>query len=152
MLKIQFLNRVGKSKVKMKTIKLFFTLFMLIGTITLFTSCEDDPCSDVICENGGTCVEGTCNCTDGYEGADCSTLSADKFVGTYSVAGICEGNNYNYSVSITKSATEANKILIDNFGNLNCIPGYSVEAIVDGNSFTLTGGSPAGGFPVLSDI
>ncbi|MEM7382615.1 MAG: hypothetical protein AAF361_15700 [Bacteroidota bacterium] len=124
----------------MKTTRILFTLFMLLGTVTYFSSCEKDPCEDVVCQNGGTCDEGTCACVDGYEGTDCSTLSADKFVGTYSVSGTCEGIAYNYTVSISKSATDPTMIIIDNFGDLNCAPGYAVEAIVDGDTFTLTGG------------
>ena len=124
----------------MKTIKILLSLSLLLGSTFYFSSCEKDPCEDTVCLNGGTCNDGSCACTDGYEGADCGTLSADKFVGTYSVAAVCNGSNYNYTVSITKSATEANKIIIDNFGDLNCAPGYAVEAIVNGNEFTLTGG------------
>ena len=124
----------------MKAIKILLTVSALFACSAYFSSCENDPCEDTVCLNAGTCDDGTCTCADGYEGSDCGTLSAEKFVGQYAVSGTCDGNAYNYAVSITKSATEANKIIIDNFGDLNCAPGYAVEAIVDGNSFTLTGG------------
>ena len=47
-------------------------VFTLILSISLLFSCSD-PCDDINCLNGGTCVEGQCNCAQGYSGADCST-------------------------------------------------------------------------------
>lgn len=49
-------------------------LTLLSALILLAASCkrETDPCEKVTCLNNGTCVNGTCNCPDGYYGADCS--------------------------------------------------------------------------------
>ena len=47
-------------------LQLLFTLF----TSILFFAC-DDPCEDVICENGGTCIEGICDCPDQFIGSQC---------------------------------------------------------------------------------
>ncbi len=33
----------------------------------------DNPCYGVVCENGGTCVNGVCDCPNGYGGGDCGT-------------------------------------------------------------------------------
>lgn len=33
----------------------------------------DNPCYGVVCENGGTCVNGACDCPNGYGGPDCGT-------------------------------------------------------------------------------
>ena len=30
-------------------------------------------CQDVVCNNGGTCFEGDCQCTKGFEGENCDT-------------------------------------------------------------------------------
>lgn len=55
------------------------------GTV-LYTSCNPDPCKDVVCNNGGTCNEGNCVCATGYEGTKCETASRDKFVKTWSAS------------------------------------------------------------------
>ena len=32
-------------------------------------------CGDVVCQNGGTCFEGDCECAEGFEGQNCQTKS-----------------------------------------------------------------------------
>ena len=34
-------------------------------------SCSKDVCSGVVCQNGGTCFGGSCQCTDSYSGDRC---------------------------------------------------------------------------------
>jgi hypothetical protein len=56
----------------MKSKLLFgFAVTTLFLTATVFTSCEKDPCEDVTCLNGGTCIDGECDCPEGYTGSDC---------------------------------------------------------------------------------
>jgi EGF domain-containing protein len=48
---------------------------ILLGLIPLIYSCkktDPDPCKDIICLNGGNCVNGACDCPTGYGGPDCS--------------------------------------------------------------------------------
>ncbi len=41
--------------------------------LVMIYSCDnDDPCDGIICENGGVCVNGACDCPEGYTGPDCS--------------------------------------------------------------------------------
>lgn len=135
---------IKKSKYKliyiMKIIKILFLLSLLLGFIFYFFSCEKDFCEDIVCLNGGICNDGSCVCVDGYDGVDCGIFLVDKFVGIYSVVVVCNGFNYNYMVSIIKLVIEVNKIIIDNFGDLNCVLGYVVEVIVNGNEFIFIGG------------
>lgn len=47
---------------------LIFTLFLIFFHI----SCSN-PCRKVECQNGGVCVDGTCDCPAGYTGENCQT-------------------------------------------------------------------------------
>lgn len=53
----------------------------IFGTV-LYSGCtkSTDPCEDVTCKNGGTCINGVCNCPSGYTGSSCETR-------------VCEANN-----------------------------------------------------------
>tara|TARA_Y100000389_G_C17262738_1_gene413842 strand:+ start:89 stop:658 length:570 start_codon:yes stop_codon:yes gene_type:complete len=83
--------------------KLFMNLkttFLTVISTLLIASCATDPCTDVTCLNASTCSDGTCLCTDWYEGTDCGTEQRTKFLGTYS------GNVvFTYSDSTTDSET-----------------------------------------------
>lgn len=46
-------------------------LSLLAISVLFMTSC--DECRKVECENDGTCVEGTCECPEGFSGASCQT-------------------------------------------------------------------------------
>lgn len=50
-------------------------LIWSLGVISLvLTSCEEtfEPCDNVVCMNGGTCVDGFCDCPTNFTGPDCS--------------------------------------------------------------------------------
>jgi hypothetical protein len=65
----------------MKRIFLFvFPVLFLTG----FSACiETDPCMEVICENGGYCDEGDCDCPEGYTGVYCETALIPKYLRAY---------------------------------------------------------------------
>lgn len=46
-------------------------LSALVIVCLIFAGCKKDPCKDVTCFNNGTCLEGVCICTEGYEGSKC---------------------------------------------------------------------------------
>ncbi len=70
----------------MKSIK-FLSVLALFFTMALFQSCEDDPCEGVTCLNDGICLDGTCDCSTGYSGADCGTHCSEALIGTWEVTG-----------------------------------------------------------------
>ncbi len=52
-----------------------FLIAVLLYSVLALNSCKKvvpDPCDGVICLNGGTCVNGQCDCPNGYTGPDCS--------------------------------------------------------------------------------
>ncbi len=56
---------------------------MLFGAMAI-SSCNQDACSDITCQNGAICREGSCQCPVGYEGPYCEQFVYTKFLGTYS--------------------------------------------------------------------
>ncbi len=131
--------------------------------LTIYSSCSKnetpDPCANVTCQNGGTCVNGSCKCPEGYEGADCSVKAALKFIGSYNAADDCNppfrtGDSLNYIISITPN-TDAAKIDIINLANNNnlkataTIHGDSIsipaQQLSDNRTYTATGKKNADG-------
>jgi len=65
----------------MKILKLLnFVGISLVFGLCIMSCGEDegilsaiDPCSNVTCQNGGTCNNGVCDCPDGFSGTNCET-------------------------------------------------------------------------------
>lgn len=68
-------------RIKSTLIKAFS--FVILSSAIFLSSCTQDPCNDLNCQNGASCSDGHCVCAPGYEGAECDLLTADKFVGKY---------------------------------------------------------------------
>ena len=86
-------------------------------SVVTYTSCSKDECKDVVCNNGGTCSGGSCLCPTGYEGTNCETLSATKFIGSWRTtteACTVSGSNSQYDIVIAPSGTAAATLLISN--------------------------------------
>lgn len=82
----------------------------LVSILILSLACNkkdntsSNNCKNVTCLNGGTCVNGTCSCSSGYEGTDCSGVIRKKFIGTYK--GYSKNSHTNDSLMITVTITE----------------------------------------------
>lgn len=50
------------------------TLFVFMGILLVAAIGCDNNCNDVICQNNGTCEDGTCICPEGYGGDNCEQL------------------------------------------------------------------------------
>jgi hypothetical protein len=60
---------------------LLFTLSLLLAT----PACEIiflDDCDDIDCLNGGVCINGTCDCPDGFSGPRCETPTGESGIFT----------------------------------------------------------------------
>jgi len=124
---------------KISILGLSFLSALAFATVIFFNSCNDDPCKDVTCLNGGTCVDGTCNCAAGYEGTDCSTESRVKFLGTWTASDNCSSSgtpSYVVTISNGTSVVDVNIVNFwDAFAN-------AVHATVDGNTITIASQEP----------
>ncbi|MEY2829533.1 MAG: hypothetical protein RIQ33_1392 [Bacteroidota bacterium] len=124
----------------MKKIKFFAFALMTVlsvASVTYFNSCKKDPCKDVVCNNGGTCVDGTCSCTTGYEGTTCETEMRTKYlVSSTSFTEACNGGS-TYNMTISKGSS-INEVIIENLGNYSCTSGtYTVKATINGTVLTI---------------
>ncbi len=61
----------------MKVLKLTTLLLVSFCTVISTQSCIDE-CDNQICQNGGTCENGTCLCLDGFLGTNCEVFDDSK--------------------------------------------------------------------------
>ena len=47
-------------------------LLTVVAVITI-AACKQDKCDGVVCQNGGTCNDGVCQCNSAFTGANCET-------------------------------------------------------------------------------
>lgn len=114
--------------------KIFFAFLCL--SFSFFQSC--DPCASIICNHGGTCVNGSCICTAGYEGPDCSIESRNKFLGTYEVRSSHFSSNgqitlQTYTCEISAGINPNEIIITPLFTGIE----ETVECTVNGNEFNI---------------
>ena len=50
---------------------------IMLGLGLCLAGCGD-PCDGVACQNGGTCVEGDCNCPEEFIGTNCESINPAK--------------------------------------------------------------------------
>jgi len=55
----------------------FFLLMSCFLTIGVLNSCKDS-CKDVECANGGVCIDGDCDCAEGFSGMNCENDDREK--------------------------------------------------------------------------
>jgi hypothetical protein len=106
-----------------------------------YTSCNKDECKDVVCQNGGSCVDGTCQCATGYEGTNCETEIRTKFVKTWTAKDTEVGGPALpvYTSPISKGAAVTD-VLISDFSDEYFI--NDVKATISGNTITIPSQTP----------
>jgi hypothetical protein len=95
---------------KVWKVSLLTTLLFFVVTASVFYSaCEKDPCTNVVCQNGGSCNGGVCRCPLGYENTQCQTLAVTRYLGTYAGYTLCVTDGVNLP-----QITDTVKITADN--------------------------------------
>jgi hypothetical protein len=167
-LKLKFTFAQTKNqKIPMKKKSFLQILFVVLvaTSIGVLHSCSKkddttpvDPCANVSCLNGGTCSNGSCACTAGYEGTNCGTESRIKFLGRFTGGQNSYDDNcgtkdttlsYSYadSVIVTRdsSSSDVSRIRIYNLGDYQgSIGNYYVYATVSGSNLTIPSQSQGG--------
>ena len=111
-----------------------FILFFGLAFLSL-TACND-ACDDITCQNSAACDDGTCLCTEGYEGTLCETKMNAKFVGLYAGLYNCESDSDSTALTVVAGAT-ANEITIR-------LDDVNFNAIVNGTSFIIPAQTASG--------
>lgn len=128
---------------KLKTILLAGVLTAGVFSSAVFTSCNSDACADVVCSNGGACVDGTCACPVGYEGTKCETESRTKFAKSWAcndVTGSSPALVYNCVISAGSAANVTSVIISKTFSDNFFV--NNVNATVSGSTITIANQAP----------
>jgi len=124
-----------------KSILITVFCFFAVGGMVLFNSCVKDPCSDLRCQNKGTCSDGFCQCPTGFEGAECEITAASRFVGKWKGNYRCNNFPITEQMVTVELVQAPNMIRIKNlgFGNTAAL------------SFSGTAETPQTTFPDLNE-
>ncbi|MEM6345001.1 MAG: hypothetical protein AAF927_14010 [Bacteroidota bacterium] len=120
----------------------FWSLFSGVLLLFSLTACPSSPCEGVNCANG-SCDEitGLCNCEEGFEGADCSTSTRQKYLGTYQVSyDGCFTTSPNHQVLVEQADGNNFGVFIYDLGDYECPEGVGrvkLEATVDSVKMTI---------------
>jgi hypothetical protein len=134
----------------MKNLKslLFGTALMAFSAVTVLSSCEPDPCKDVVCQNGGNCdLDGNCVCPSGFQGTNCEVKSNSVFTGTNltgddGCVANPAGQSYDHTATFIADPTVANSLAITGFAGYTCVVSGTtqplvVPVVIDKNNVTV---------------
>jgi hypothetical protein len=113
---------------------------LVTGLLMGLVACKEDPCDSVTCLNGSTCVEGVCECREGYTGASCETFLLEKFLGNYTVSYQgCFVTSPNHRVAIGQASVGSADLQIIDLGDYDCPVGgpITLSAEPNGNQLSI---------------
>lgn len=113
---------------------------IIAALLLILTACKEDPCESVSCLNGSTCVEGICECREGYTGASCETFALEKFLGNYEVSYQgCFVTSPDHRVAIGQASVGSADLQIIDLGDYDCPSGgpITLSAEPDGSTLNL---------------
>lgn len=128
--------------------KLFLLPLFIFGAFLAVTTTScGDKCKDVEC-NTGTCLDGTCECSDGFEGTNCEIEWSAKFIGSYlgtdNVTASTAGTSLGV-INLTKPAIVTRKsestINILNFGGFDSFIDATIQ---DSDKLSISYTDPGG--------
>ena len=95
---------------KLTVLSTFILSVIAISTLLFYSSCKPNPCKDMLCLNGGSCIDGNCICASGFQGVNCSTVTPVKktYKVTYEI-GCTDCEVIYYSDSMQTNGTEYHK-------------------------------------------
>jgi hypothetical protein len=121
-------------------------LLSAVATLGVFSavlvSCNPDACKNVVCNNGGSCLDGACQCPSGFEGTNCETLSRAKFLNAAGYQVIEDGTSStagNYTITMAQASTDSVSLYISNVWNSFA---NATKATVSGNTITIARQAP----------
>jgi hypothetical protein len=121
-------------KARLKLVMLSALGAMAAFSAVTISSCKEDKCKAIVCAYGGVCSDGQCLCQSGYEGAQCATITRQRYLGVWHIT---EDGTYSnatqYSVAVEAGAN-ITELRIKNFRNSFV---DDVQAFVKGDTITI---------------
>ena len=110
-------------------------LFFFTSLLFFLSACRPDPCVNLNCQNGGTCVDGECQCPEGFIGPECVTELDPCLIKqcVEAQSNDCMVNDQNQAVCICKDGYEGDlceNLWTDKFtGQFTCIEECDGESL-----------------------
>ena len=116
--------------------KPFLLLCLLFGWLA---ACQEDPCEGVECQNGGTCIEGSCECAQGYSGPNCETANFAQYLGTYDATyGNCFATSPQHQVRVEEGMPGTGEVFLYDLGDYACPDSeFRLVGSFEGTSLTI---------------
>lgn len=86
--------------------------FFAVASMVVLNSCVKDPCTELSCQNGGSCSDGFCQCPTGFEGAECEITTASRFVGKWAGNTRCDNFPLQVDTVTIDLKSEPNEITV----------------------------------------
>lgn len=114
----------------MKTSNLKFVFALLSILLLTLPACQVDECENQACLNGGSCVDGSCICTNGFSGEHCEIAPTRPDCEVNNTAGLCLTNS--------STTNKTYDIVLDGVLIMTLAPGQTECEIVAAGQHTIS--------------